>query len=105
MRLAPIVAGLSVLIAACDSDEGKPTGTSSGTTTTPTPSTDGGSDGAKKKLAEDCTNADGSECESGVCFVDRQSFCTVRCSGANAGEVCVPPLTTQCNGKGYCKRN
>lgn len=116
MPLAYRVLGLVVLaslaVAACSSDNGKP-GSSSGTpvATEPTDATDAGGEAAvdaatstKKKNGELCTKAD--ECESNLCFVGGvQSYCTVKCTPADAPTTCVAPLTGSCNSKGYCKRD
>ncbi len=79
-----------------------PTTTSTSTTNSPP---DAGTDAASsaKKLTEACT-AD-AECESGVCFKGTQaSYCSLRCTTANAIEVCVAPFNGQCNNQGYCRR-
>ena len=48
----------------------------------------------------------GSECESGLCFVGGQaSYCSLRCTSANATTICTPPVFDGlCNMQGYCRR-
>ena len=101
------LAMVASLIAACSSDDGKPSG-SSGTTVPPP--TDAGSEAAadagsaKKKNAELCKAPE--ECESNICFVGgTQSYCTVKCTPADAATLCAAPLTGSCNRQGYCKRD
>jgi hypothetical protein len=100
-----------LVLGACSGDEGQPTNgtsSSSGTTTTPedagTPEAEAEAAApTKKKNAEDCTKNE--ECESNLCFIDRQKFCSLACTPANAATVCVAPFTGTCNGKGFCKRD
>jgi len=113
-----LAGGLACAIAACSSDDGKPSAGSSGTV--PTGSADASAEaaaseagaaeagaaeaGAKKPNAAPCTLP--AECESGICFVGgNQSFCSVTCTPANAPTVCVAPFTGSCNKQGYCKRD
>ena len=111
------VTALVALLAGCSGDDGKPTGPGSGTGTGGGKGTGTGSEaqtpadtsatepGAKKKNAEGpCTQ--GSECESGVCFVGgNQSYCSVKCTVDTAPATCVAPFTGSCNKQGYCKRD
>lgn len=107
--------GAACVIAACSSDDGKPSGSSS-SGTTPTLAADAGDEaavaseggaaeaGAKKPNAAACTLPD--ECASGICFVGgSQSYCAVKCTPADATVTCVPPFTGSCNRQGYCKRD
>lgn len=108
-----LAVGLVSVFAACSSDDGKPSGSSSGTT--PTPAADAGDEaaateggaaeaGAKKPNAASCALPE--ECASGICFVGgNQSYCAVKCTPADATTVCVPPFTGSCNKQGYCKRD
>ena len=62
--------------------------------------------GGTKGFAEDCLQ--GSECQSGICFVGgMQSFCSLACQ---ANEQCPPPPLNpaagpSCNRRGFCKRD
>lgn len=117
----------SFALGACSSDEGRPTtgpgsgtgtggGKGSGGTSTPAPTGDTSatdpapdagvtSSSAKLKNAEGPC-AEGSECESGVCFVGgSQSYCSVRCTVDTAVTTCAAPFTGSCNKQGYCKRD
>lgn len=116
-----LVTSALLALSGCSSDDGKPTtgpgsgtgtgggqGTGGGSTTqTPAPSDSSATEptGAKKKNAEGpCAN--GSECESGVCFVGgNQSYCSVKCTVDTAVTVCAAPFTGSCNKQGYCKRD
>ena len=115
-----IAVGIAGVAAACSSDDGKPN-----TIIAPAPAADAGDEaaaseggageggageggvseaGAKKPNAADCALPE--ECESGVCFVgNRQGYCAVACTPANATALCVPPFTGSCNNKGFCKRD
>jgi len=106
--------GALLVVQGCSSDEGKPSGSLDAGTTdsgsvgaTDSGSADSGgadSGSAKKKLGEGpCVSND--ECESNVCFNDKQSWCTLECTSENAATVCVAPLSGSCNNKGRCKRN
>jgi len=113
-----IAVGIASAVAACSSDDGKPN--TSTTIISPASSADAGDEaaaseggaseggaseaGAKKPNAADCALPE--ECESGVCFVgNKQGYCAVACTPANATALCVPPFTGSCNNKGFCKRD
>lgn len=98
-------------LAACSSDDGKPTlplgsdDADSGAPAADGGPADGGGTAAKKKNAEGPC-ADGAECESGVCFVGgNQSYCALRCTAENGPTLCSAPFTGSCNKQGYCKRD
>ena len=121
------------LLAGCSADDGKPvtgptgpgsgTGTGGGkngntsttqqqpsdpssqqTTSTTTNPTDPATSSAKKANAEACTAND--QCESNVCFIGgNQSYCSVKCTSADAATTCVAPFTGTCNKQGFCKRD
>ncbi len=99
-----VLVAAAATLGACSSDDGKPSGPP-----LPHPTADAAADATaeggavKKALAEDCT-AD-AECESGVCFLGtRTNWCTLRCTAANAAEVCAGIFAGQCNMQGYCRR-
>lgn len=107
--------GVAALVVACSSEDGKPTtvvttdagssGSSGTVTDSGTPTTDASSTAKKANGAVGC-KADGSDCESGVCFAgNNQAFCTVKCTDATAATVCLAPLTGTCNKQGFCKRD
>jgi hypothetical protein len=95
-------------LAACDPDEGAPTG--------PVITQDAGADadadagvapdgaGGAKANGDDCTT--GAECQSGVCFAGgKSSYCSLPCTPADAVTVCAgAPFTGQCNMQGFCRR-
>lgn len=102
LGLAALLCSMPIL--ACNSDEGAPTGELPSATDPTDPTSDGGaSDGGKLKAAQQGCKSD-DECETGICFIDNQSFCSIRCTKDDALTVCVPPYRT-CNKKGYCKPN
>jgi len=109
MRCLLLLAACALALVGCSGDEGKPTTSTDGGTTTPFSATADASPspgtGTTKAIGVvGCR--DGSECESGVCFVgNAQSFCTVRCTADDAAQVCVAPLTGTCNRQGFCKRD
>ncbi len=133
MQLSRSLVAASFLLlanAACSSDDGAPSdgtteapkgahtgaGDGSGASNTPAttatsssattpPPSDAGTDAssAKKKAAEACT-AD-ADCESNVCFKgNKESYCSLKCTQANAVQVCVAPFGGQCNNQGYCRK-
>jgi hypothetical protein len=59
----------------------------------------------KKANAEGPCAAD-TECESGVCFIGgNQSYCSAKCTSADAATTCAAPFTGSCNKQGFCKRD
>lgn len=121
-----------LLLAGCSADDGRPvtgpTGPGSGTGTGGGKGTGGGSGGnqqqeqqqpdtssttdptqptqtaAKKAAAEQCTAND--QCESNICFIGgTQSYCSVKCTAADAATKCAAPFTGSCNKQGFCKRD
>jgi hypothetical protein len=63
----------------------------------------GATTGTGKQLGETC--AQNSDCQSGECFVGGMaSYCSLRCTPANAATVCVAPFTGVCNNHGYCRK-
>lgn len=97
-----VVVTLALIVTACNADIGEPTGR--------VIVQDAGADGAatqpatNKGLGVACT--DGTECESGLCFVGGQaSYCSLRCTADNGQTVCMPPVFDgTCNKQGYCRR-
>jgi hypothetical protein len=86
---------LSVVLAACNPDDGKPTQPIQYLTPD---SGEGGAAASNKPLAASC--AGNGECDSGVCQIGgSQTWCTLHCT---SGADCVPPLLMQCNAKGVC---
>lgn len=134
-RAACFIAVTSVFFVGCSADDGRPitgptgpgTGTGTGggngtgtgenrqtqpndgtsTTTTPTePAPSGASNTAAKKAAAEGPCAANAECESGVCFIGgNQSYCSVKCTAADAATTCTAPFTGSCNKQGFCKRD
>lgn len=79
--------------------------TDQGTTESTSPTDPAPATAAKKANAEGPCAAN-SECESGVCFIGgTQSYCSVKCTAADAVTTCVAPFTGSCNKQGYCKRD
>lgn len=80
-------------------DEGT-TETTSPTDPAPAPAT------ATKKANAEGPCAANSECESGVCFIGgTQSYCSAKCTAADAATTCAAPFTGSCNKQGFCKRD
>lgn len=72
-------------------------------TTSPT---DPASSTATKKAAGEGPCGANAECESDVCFIGgNQSYCSVKCTTADAATKCVAPFTGTCNKQGFCKRD
>ena len=120
-------------IAGCSADDGRPvtgpTGPGSGTGTGGGKGTGAGTgDNRQEQPADDTSqttnptdpspateakkaNAAGpcaanAECESGVCFIGgNQSYCSVKCTAADAATTCAAPFTGTCNKQGFCKRD
>jgi hypothetical protein len=61
--------------------------------------------GAGAKEFGDACQSD-TECKSNVCFKGgNQSYCSFRCTMANAATACpAPPTTGQCNNQGFCRK-
>lgn len=122
------------LLAGCSADDGRPitgpTGPGSGTgtgggkgsgagtgesrqeqptddaTEQSTSPTDPAPATATKKANAQGPCASNSECESGVCFVGgTQSYCSAKCTAADAATTCAAPFTGSCNKQGFCKRD
>ncbi len=57
-----------------------------------------------KDLGETC--AADKDCKSNVCFQGGNgSYCSLKCTTANAATVCVPPaFNGQCNKQGFCRK-
>jgi hypothetical protein len=60
--------------------------------------------GTGKAFGDTCTKDD--DCESKACSVGGMgSYCSIRCTPANAAQVCVaPPSDGSCNNRGFCKK-
>lgn len=123
-----VVASATALLLACSSSSTTPNNgggddddtTSDAAPTEPqkdsgTPATDSGSNvdsgqeadsgsSGKAALGETCA-ADG-DCESDVCFKGGQkSYCSLKCTSANAATICAPPtFNGVCNNQGYCRK-
>lgn len=88
-----------------DASSSSPTGTAAPVTDAgAAPGQDSGATtGTGKDLGEACTQ--NSDCKSAECFVGgMQSYCSLRCTTANAATVCVAPFAGVCNNHGYCKK-
>jgi hypothetical protein len=99
---------------------GKGSGTGTGDNTQPQPTDDGAdqpeqttspTDPAPAAAAAKKANAEGpcasdAECESGVCFLgSTQTYCSAKCTTADAATTCAAPFTGTCNKQGFCKRD
>ena len=122
------------LLAGCSADDGRPitgpTGPGSGTGTgggkgsgagtgddrqeQPTDSTEEPAQSTSptepateaKKASAEGPCASNAECESGVCFIGgNQSYCSAKCTAADAATTCAAPFTGSCNKQGFCKRD
>lgn len=123
------------LLAGCSADDGRPitgptgpgtgtgtgggkgtgTGTGENRQTQPTDSTEPTQETnptepapatATKKANAEGPCASNAECESGVCFIGgTQSYCSAKCTAADAATTCAAPFTGSCNKQGFCKRD
>ncbi len=117
--IAGVIAGASVVIAACSSDDstdtssttGADAGGSSGSTSS-AGGTDGGTDAATDgggdaggKTANGGACQNDVECQSGHCF--QQDYCTITCTKTGQTDPVCQALggnfTGKCNQKGFCQ--
>ena len=88
-----------------DNRQEQPTDTTEQPAQTTSP-TDPAQATAAKKAAAEGPCASNTECESGVCFIGgNQSYCSAKCTAADAATTCAAPFTGSCNKQGFCKRD
>jgi hypothetical protein len=93
-----------MVLAACSSDDGKPSGTTSSGGPVDAGSGEAAASTKKKNAEGPC--ATNEECESNLCFIGgNQAYCSIPCTLANGATVCVTPFTGSCNNRGACKRD
>ncbi len=88
-----IVAPAASALVACSSDDGAPSSTATETTAP-----------AGSKLAIEGCSRD-ADCASSVCYLgDQGSYCSLKCTAANAATACTAPFVGTCNKKGFCRK-
>jgi hypothetical protein len=106
MKWSLACAAALVFMVACGGDKGEPGPGGTGSSSSSSSSSGDADASAGKKPNGTIGCEQGTECESGVCFLgNMQHFCTMNCTEASKAEACRAPLTGSCNKQGFCKRD